>query len=92
MWWDLTSSHQLGPVNSARLAAATLPVPTWHLEEVPLRINGELQYLWRAVDQQGVVLDIPAQDRRNAAAAKRFFKRVLTGLQYRPATSRSDRR
>jgi putative transposase len=36
------------------------------------------------VDQHGVVLDILVQDRRNAAAAKRFFKRLLTGLKYKP--------
>jgi transposase-like protein len=53
-------------------------------DEVFLRINGELHYLWRAVDQNGVVLDILVQDRRNASAAKRFFKRLLAGLRHRP--------
>jgi putative transposase len=48
------------------------------------RINGRLHYLWRAVDQHGVVLDIFVQDRRNAGAAKRFFKRLLRGLKYKP--------
>ncbi|HWX49205.1 MAG TPA: IS6 family transposase [Roseomonas sp.] len=57
---------------------------TWHLDEVFLRINGVLHYLWRAVDQHGVVLDILVQGRRNAAAAKRFFKRLLTSLNYKP--------
>jgi putative transposase len=51
---------------------------------VYLRINGVLHYLWRAVDQHGVVLDILVQERRNASAAKRFFKRLLTGLQFKP--------
>jgi putative transposase len=60
------------------------PGDTWHLDEVFLRINGELHYLWRAVDQHGVVLDILVQDRRNATAAKRFFKRLLAGLKYKP--------
>jgi putative transposase len=49
-----------------------------------LRINGVLHYLWRAVDQHGVVLDILVQDRRNATAAKRFFRRLLAGLKYKP--------
>ena len=53
---------------------------TWHLDEVYIRIDGVLHYLWRAVDQHGVVLDILVQDRRNATAAKRFFKRLLAGL------------
>ena len=57
---------------------------TWHLDEVYLRINGVLHYLWRAVDQRGVVLDILVQDRRNATAAKRFSKRLLAGLKFRP--------
>ncbi|MBV8397431.1 MAG: IS6 family transposase [Acetobacteraceae bacterium] len=60
------------------------PGDTWHLDEVYLRINGALHYLWRAVDQNGVVLDILVQDRRNAAAAKRFFKRLLAGLRFKP--------
>src|SRR3712207_1722902 len=60
------------------------PGDTWHLDEVYLRINGVLHYLWRAVDQHGVVLDIPVQDRRNATAAKRFFRRLLAALKYRP--------
>lgn len=60
------------------------PGDTWHLDEVFLRINGVLHYLWRAVDQNGVVLDILVQGRRNATAAKRFFKRLLAGLKYKP--------
>ena len=60
------------------------PGDVWHLDEVFIRINGALQYLWRAVDQNGVVLDILVQSHRNATAAKRFFKRLLHGLQYKP--------
>jgi putative transposase len=60
------------------------PGDVWHLDEVFIRINGALHYLWRAVDQNGVVLDILVQDRRNADAAKRFFKRLLRGLRYKP--------
>ena len=56
----------------------------WHLDEVFIRIQGEQHYLWRAVDQDGVVLDILVQSRRDAGAAKRFFKRLLKGLQYVP--------
>ena len=60
------------------------PGDVWHLDEVFVRINGTLHYLWRAVDQNGVELDILVQGRRNAAAAKRFFKRLLRGLRYKP--------
>ncbi|MFC7739344.1 transposase [Roseomonas sp. GCM10028921] len=42
------------------------PGDVWHMDEVYLRIGGELFHLWRAVDQHGVVLDILVQERRNA--------------------------
>src|SRR3712207_2294285 len=60
------------------------PGDTWHLDDVFLRINGVLHYLWSAVDQHGVVLDILVQGRRNATAARRFFKRLLAGLRFKP--------
>ena len=56
------------------------PGDKWRLGEVFSRIQGELHYLWRAADQDGVVLDILVQGRRDARAAKRFFKRLLKGL------------
>jgi putative transposase len=49
-----------------------------------------LHYLWRAADQHGVVLDILAQEKRDGAAAKRFFKRLLNGLQYKPTRLVTD--
>ena len=55
-----------------------------HLGVVFLRINGEQHCLWWAVDQHGVVLDILVQGRRNATAARHFFKRLLRSLQYKP--------
>ena len=47
------------------------PGDKWHLDEVFIRINGKIHYLWRAVDQHGNVLDVLVQSRRNAVAAKR---------------------
>src|SRR6202789_3647136 len=58
------------------------PGDKWHMDEVFIRIRGVQLYLWRAVEQDGVVLDILVQPRRDANAAKRFFKRLLKGLQY----------
>ena len=49
-----------------------------------LRINGRTHYLWRALDQDGDVLDILVQSRRNKKAATRFFRKLLKGLQYVP--------
>ncbi len=67
------------------------PGDTWHLDEVFLRINGELLCLWRAVDQHGMVLDLLVQGRRNAGAAKRFFRRLLVGLRCEPKRLVTDR-
>ncbi len=67
------------------------PGDKWHLDEVFIRIQGELHYLWRAVDQDGVVLDILVQTRRDGTAAKRFFKRLLKGLQYTPRVLITDK-
>jgi putative transposase len=50
---------------------------TFYIDEVFVRINGKRQYLWRAVDQDGEVVDVYLQARRDGAAAKRFFKRLL---------------
>jgi putative transposase len=66
------------------------PGDTWHLDEVFIRIGGMQHYLWRAVDQHGVVLDILVQEKRDGAAAKRFFRRLLKGLHYRPKRMITD--
>jgi putative transposase len=67
------------------------PGDRWHLDEVFITINGKTHYLWRAVDQDGVVLDILVQSRRNAAAAKKFFRRLLKRLQYVPRVVVTDK-
>jgi putative transposase len=59
---------------------------------VYLKINGKTHYLWRAVDQDGNVLDILVQSRRNKKAAKRFFRKLLKGLQYVPRVIITDKR
>ncbi|MBT2398823.1 IS6 family transposase [Streptomyces sp. ISL-100] len=53
------------------------PGDKWHLDEVFVKINGEQRYLWRAVDQDGNVLDILVQNRRDKAAARRFFRKLM---------------
>jgi putative transposase len=67
------------------------PGDKWHLDEVFIRIQGQLHYLWRAVDQHGIVLDVLVQRRRDGKAAKRFFKRLLKGLQYVPRVIVTDK-
>jgi putative transposase len=51
------------------------PGDRWHLDEVFLKINGRIHYLWRAVDQDGDVLDIMVQRKRDKKAAQRFFRK-----------------
>src|SRR5215213_10664714 len=67
------------------------PGDKWHLDEVFITINGQTHYLWRAVDQDGEVLDILVQSRRNTAAAKKFFRKLLSGLQYVPRALITDK-
>jgi putative transposase len=67
------------------------PGDKWHLDEVFLTINGKTSYLWRAVDQEGNVLDILVQSRRNKAAAKKFFRKLLKGCQYVPRVLITDK-
>ena len=67
------------------------PGDKWHLDEVFVQINGTQRYLWRAVDQHGNVLDVLVQSRRNAVAAKKFFRRLLKGLRYVPRVLVTDK-
>ena len=64
---------------------------TWFLDEVFITINGKRHYLWRAVDQDGDVLDILVQKRRDKQAAKRFFRKLLKGLRYAPRRIVTDK-
>ena len=63
----------------------------WHMDEMVLTIRGKKHYLWRAVDQEGNVLDILVQSRRNKKAAKRFFRKLLKGSQYVPRVIMTDK-
>jgi hypothetical protein len=53
------------------------PGEKWHLDEAFIKVDGELKYLWRAVDQEGMVLDILVPVRRDTAAARRLLRRLL---------------
>lgn len=67
------------------------PGDKWHLDEMFLKINGKQHYLWRAVDQEGNVLDVLVQSQRSKKAAKRFFRKLLKGLQYVPRVIITDK-
>ena len=67
------------------------PGDKWHMDEVFIRIRGVQHYLRRAVDQDSVALDSLVQARRDANAAKSFFRRLLKGLQYVPRAIVTDK-
>jgi putative transposase len=67
------------------------PGDKWHLDEVFITINKARHYLWRAVDQDGTVLDILVQRRRDKPAAKKFFRKLLKGLTYVPRVIITDK-
>jgi len=64
---------------------------TWHLDELFVTTQGERQYLWRAVDQDGDVIDIFVQARRNRRAAERFFRKLLIGQGSEPRRLVTDK-
>ena len=53
------------------------PGDKWHLDEVRIKIAGKKHWLWRAVDQEGIVLDVLVQSRRDKRAAKRLLRKLL---------------
>jgi len=84
--------EQFGPVFAKRIKARS-PNPTtvWHLDEVYTKINGKMVYLWRAVDDEGSVLDIVVQSRRNKKAAIRLLRKLLKNNSVKPDRIVTDR-
>jgi len=64
---------------------------TWHLDELFVTIQGQRQYLWRAIDQDGDVIDILVQPRRDQRAAERFFRKLLKGQEREPRRLVTDK-
>ena len=64
---------------------------TWYLDELFVTIQGRRQYLWRAVDEDGDVIDILVQSRRNRRAAARFFRKLLKGQGREPRRLITDK-
>jgi putative transposase len=77
--------------NALRRRRRPRPGDTWHLDEVFIKIQGKTHYLWRAVDQDGTVLDILVTSRRDTKAATRFFRKLLKGLEYAPRVLVTDK-
>jgi putative transposase len=64
---------------------------TFYIDEVFIKINGIQHYLWRAVDQDGDVIDVFLQESRDSQAAKRFFKRLIGSNQSTPRKIVTDK-
>ena len=60
------------------------PHTTWHLDEVYLKINGRMAYLWRAGGAEGEVLDVLIQSRRNKRAALKLMRKLLKKYAFVP--------
>ncbi len=84
--------NRFGPKYAARLKRKHRGYgDTFFTDEVFIRIDGKQHYLWRAVDQDGEVVDVFLQKRRDGAAAKRFFKRLLKKHQAEPRKIVTDK-
>ena len=84
--------HTFGLAYARKLRRRRGPMgDTWYLDEVFVTIRGRRQYLWRAVDQDGDLLDILVQSHRDRRAAMRFFRKVLKGQGRSPRRLVTDR-
>jgi putative transposase len=84
--------NKFGPQYTKRLKCRHQGVgDTFYIDEVFVKIDGKQQYLWRAIDQDGEVVDVFLQARRDGAAAKRFFKRLLENLDGEPRKIVTDK-
>lgn len=63
----------------------------WHLDEIVVTIAGKKHWLWRAVDQDGFVLDVLVQSRRSAKAARRLMRKLLRGQGRSPRVMITDK-
>ncbi len=77
--------NHFGPTIAADLRKRRpKPHMTWHLDEVYLKIDGRMAYLWRAVDAEGEVLDVLVQARRNKRAALKLMRKLLKKYGFIP--------
>jgi putative transposase len=84
--------NRFGPLIAANIRRRRGP-PTgrWHLDEVVVKIKGRRMWLWRAVDDEGEVVDVLVQKRHNAAAALKLLRRLLENQGIRPETVTTDK-
>ncbi len=84
--------EKFGPAYAALLKRRRARLgDTWYLDEVFVTIRGRRLYLWRAVDQDGDLIDLLVQPRRNRHAAERFFRKLLKGQGCEPRRLVTDK-
>ena len=82
---------KFGPLIARRLRKRRPPPgPRWHLDEMVCRIGGKRMFLWRAVDDEGEVLDLVVQPRRDTAAAPKLLHRLLQSQPVLPESIVTD--
>jgi transposase-like protein len=84
-------TRKFGPLIARRLKKRRpRPTPRWHLDEMVCWIGGRQMYLWRAVDDEGEVLDLVVQRRRDTEAALKLLKRLLHNQPVAPQSITTD--
>ena len=84
--------HKFGPAIAAGLRERRpQPQDKWHLDEMYIKMSGRTYYLWRAVDADGMVLDILVQERRNQVAAETFLRRLVEAYPDEPRVVATDK-
>jgi putative transposase len=77
-WWNRFGSIFAAEIRKRRVAhMRACPQWRWHLDEVFVKVNGKLCYLWRAIDHEGEVLEAVVTSKRNKAAALKLLKRIM---------------
>ena len=76
-WWNRFGPLFAAEIRKRRIHHGSYSNWRWHLDEVFVRVNGEIHYLWRAVDHEGEVLEVFATKQRGRKAALRFLKRAM---------------
>jgi putative transposase len=89
-WWNRFGPMFAAEIQKRRIHHSSYSRWRWHLDEVFVRINGEMHYLWRAVDHEVEVLEVFASKRRDRKAALAFLKRAMRryGSPYSIVTDR----
>ena len=90
-WWNRFGPMFAAEIRKRRVAHMRgYPQWRWHLDEVFVKVNGKLCYLWRAVDHEGEILEAVVTARRDKAAALKLLKRIMK--RYGPAAEDRHRR